>query len=99
MAMRRLAEAEIVQVWERDRTVAPAARAMRLLELAVPDADPTTLTIGARDDGLLELHEATFGPELVVAMRCPACGEDVDAVLQAPELRARDRIEEAQNGG
>jgi hypothetical protein len=89
--MQPFSAAQLLDVWERGRTAAPAERAMMLLTAADPDAADDAiarLPIGQRDDRLLTLREWTFGPGLTGLMACPQCGERVETSFRTMDIRA-----------
>ena len=89
--MRGLSAAEILLIWERGRGLAPSQQAMLLLMAADRDESPerlARLSIGQRDKRLLELRAQTFGPRLDGLTGCPACGENLEVKMNAPDLRA-----------
>jgi len=80
---------ELLAVWERCAARTPAERAVELLALASPDApgdELAALTVGKRDELLLDLRERAFGSRLAAGGRCAACGEPVEFTLEADEL-------------
>lgn len=89
--MRALSAAVLLDVWERGQPLAPARRAVLLLEAAAPDEAPEALAalpVGRRDARLLALRAQTFGPRLESLVACPACGETLELNLAAEGLRA-----------
>lgn len=80
---------ELLAVWERCSGRTPAERGVELLALASPD-EPAELTVGRRDELLLDLRERTFGSRLAAGGRCAACGESVEFSLDADELHVAE---------
>jgi len=81
--------ADLLEAWERGRQATPLDRALLLLATAQPDCsreELATLTIGARDAGLLRLHARLFGARLECVACCPACGESLEAALSVEDL-------------
>jgi hypothetical protein len=77
---------EIVDVWAVGHTDTPAYGSLALL--ARLGHDVTTITPGARDRALLDLHAATFSPELDAVATCSACGELLEVSVPIDELVA-----------
>jgi len=80
----------VVQVWERGQRLHPVDRALALLAAA----DPATsweelahLPVGRRDELLLSLREASFGPHFASFTECPFCGERLEFELATNQLR------------
>lgn len=88
--MRGLEARELLELHERGRGLAPARRALLLLERAEPDASVeglATLPVGRRDARILELRERTLGGVIQTETACPACGERLELDLRSEELR------------
>jgi hypothetical protein len=76
--MRALSATELLKVWESGRSQVPLERALTMLAAACPEASPdslASLTIGQRDERLLELQEVMFGSAVTGVTQCPECGE------------------------
>jgi hypothetical protein len=89
--MRALSPAEILRAWEQGAARAPLDRALLLLGAAMPDETDdalASLPIGERDRRLLELRRRTFGDDVPLFARCPACGEAVELSVRASDLLA-----------
>jgi hypothetical protein len=86
--MHGLAAADVLALWERCLPQSPGVRAVTLLALTDPDADPASLPVGRRDAALLALHTAAFGGRLAAVAGCPGCGEWLDLGVDAAELAA-----------
>lgn len=89
--MHALSASELLSVWERGLALTPIERALGLLGAACADERPealAALSIGARDARLLTLREWTFGRQLTSVASCPGCGEQLEIVLSAADLRA-----------
>jgi hypothetical protein len=83
--------ADLLNLWERGRDQLPYERALLMLALAVPTAQPNELSgwgIGRRDAHLLQLREALFGPQLVSVADCPRCGTRLELKFTTTDLRA-----------
>ena len=93
-----LAAAQLLDVCERGRMMAPVPRALLLLGAAHPEASADALAalpVGRRDARLLALREHTLGPTLEIETRCPACDERLELELQIADLRAAAPADEA----
>jgi hypothetical protein len=89
--MEALAANDIVPLWERGQALRAEERAFALLAAASPeldDAEVEALTIGAREQRLLQLWELTFGPRLDGFAECPACAEPLEFPLETSGLRS-----------
>ena len=63
---------------------------MEMLAAAYPETPPKALlelTIGRRDERLLELRERLFGREMAGVAACPSCGGRLEMALDAADLR------------
>lgn len=92
--METISTVEIVRIWERGAALPPFARALSLLEKVrpvEPEDNLTTLSIGARDRGLLTLRECLFGATLESVTECPHCGTAIEFALDANQLHEPDR--------
>lgn len=88
--MRALAPFELLRVWELGTAQLAPRRALLLLEAACPDSAPADLqmlSVGQRDDLLLQLREATIGPNLEAVITCPDCQETLELMFQTDQLR------------
>lgn len=73
-------------------------RALRLLAAALPGESPdhlAQLSIGQRDNALLNLRARVFGRRMEALALCPACGETLEMVLDAEDLRVTATAEAA----
>jgi hypothetical protein len=89
--MRALTASELLTVWETGSPLSAPRRALLLLSTAVPDLSRDSLgqlSVGQRDDLLLQLRAAAFGPQLEATCRCPNCGEQLEMLLNTGELRS-----------
>jgi hypothetical protein len=81
---------ELLEVWEQGQAQRPVERALALLAFALPDQPPDALarlSIGRRDDYLLELRERIFGPRFISVAACPACGDRLELDFTAADVR------------
>lgn len=86
-----LSETDLLRVWEEGAAQPPAGRALALLAAALPGADVgqlASLTIGERDELLLDLRQECFGPALGGRVDCPECAEPLEVAIEADRLRA-----------
>lgn len=89
--MRALTTSELLTVWETGSSFSAPRRALLLLSTAAPDLSGDSLgqlSVGQRDDLLLQLRAATFGPQLEATSGCPKCGEQLEISLDTGELRS-----------
>jgi hypothetical protein len=88
--MRPLSSAQLLDAWERGLSEPASRRAVALLTTAcpeVPDEAVLAWSIGERDSRLLTLREWTFGAQLVSVSTCSACGERLEWIVKASDLR------------
>lgn len=89
--MRALSAERVLDVWEQGQGHGLTVRALALLAAASPEAaweDLGALPLGERDCRLLALREETLGRRIEAAAHCPDCGEPLDVVLDARDLRS-----------
>jgi hypothetical protein len=87
--MRALSATELLKVWESGRSQVPLQRALTMLAAACPEASPdslASLTIGQRDQRLLELREVMFGSEVTGVTDCPECGENIELNFKCSDI-------------
>jgi hypothetical protein len=98
--MRALSAGELLTVWEHGVSQRPSQRALSLLAVACADEAPPAqlarLTIGQRDERLLNLRERTFGPHLAAILACPACSEVLEFTINAADIRMAPASEPAE---
>lgn len=90
--MARLSAEDILSIWEGAVVPDPVGRALTILGAASPGTPRETLAalpLGRRDAKLLEILEETFGPTLDGIASCPQCAEQIQFILEIPDLRAR----------
>jgi hypothetical protein len=90
--MRELSAAELLSVWERGMRSRAVERGLLMLAAACPELDTNELAtwpIGRRDEQLLEMRMALFGPQLSGTTTCPGCGELLELNLDGSELQPR----------
>lgn len=89
--MRALTATELLSVWEHGSALPAPRRALLLLGAAAPDATPEALgqlPVGQRDDLLLRLRAAAFGPRIEATAACPQCGEKLEMAFHTDDLRS-----------
>ena len=82
--------AQLLDVWEQGLELPPPRRALALLGAVCPDTSGealAALTLGHRDDLLLELRAHLFGSRLEIVVPCPSCGEPLESALDVGDLR------------
>jgi hypothetical protein len=98
--MRALSAGELLTVWEHGVSQRPSQRALALLAVACTNEAPADklarLTIGQRDERLLDLRERTFGPRLAAISACPACSEVLEFTVNAADIRVAPASEPAE---
>jgi hypothetical protein len=81
---------EVINLWERAQPCGPTERALLMLAAATGSGDAAeglSVSIGARDAGILALRQSTFGRCLRGALACPTCGERLDFSLDVDTMR------------
>lgn len=89
--MRALTAAELLRVWEHGTPLTPPRRALALLQAAAPEASIEQLgqlSVGQRDDLLLQVRAAAFGSQLEAIATCPHCHEQLEMSFSSDQLRA-----------
>jgi len=84
-----LSSSTIVDLWERGQNRHPIDRALLVIGAAYPDRSFESLvdlSIGARDDAILQLRRATFGSELAAFTNCTKCNERLEFTLSANQF-------------
>ena len=79
--MRNLTADDMLNVWEQGLNQSLLQRALILLVVAFPEMQPDTaanLSIGQRDQCLLQLREGLFGTQLLNTALCPECAEQIE---------------------
>ena len=88
--LRRLTEANVLEVWEGGLGGTPVARALLIASTAMAsrgEQDVADLPLSAVNKLLLDLRCGAFGDALPCTTDCPACGESLDVTVSAEELR------------
>ena len=79
--MRSLNATDLLNLWEQGLNQPLIQRALILLVAACPEMKPDALaelSIGQRDERLLQLREHLFGAQLVNTTVCPTCSERIE---------------------
>lgn len=87
--MRRLSDAELLNVWERGLNQSPVQQTLLLLACALPERSWdawASMSIGRRDAVLLRLRASLFGSHLISIANCPKCGEIAEIPLRVEQL-------------
>jgi len=87
--MRGLAGEQLLRAWECSRELPEQEAVLALLELAHPERPArewARLPLGERDALLLELRAETLGRRMEGFTVCPACGAQLEFVVDAREL-------------
>jgi hypothetical protein len=82
----------LLTVWERGHHRHPIERALAVLHAAWPGVEGggwARASVGQRDCGLLGLHEALFGTELLTTTCCPRCTERLESTFRTSDVRVR----------
>lgn len=94
--MRVLAGRDLLNLWEQGERLLPIDRAVALVAAAFPEFawdELVALSIGQRDELLLELREGLFGPRMEVFVECPRCQQQLEFALSTMDLRAMSPAE------
>lgn len=88
--MSTLEAIELLSAWERSAMQSLRSRALTLLSAAYPAAtrgELEALSVGRRDDLLLDLRARLFGRWLECLADCPACYEPIEISFSVAEVR------------
>jgi len=88
--MHALTAAELLSLWENGASLSAPRRALLILGAAAPEVAPADLgrlTVGRRDDLLLQLRAAAFGPQIDATAVCPICSERLEMAFSTEEIR------------
>lgn len=90
MVLSTLDTATWLAAWEHSRNLPLALQPCALLAplLSGGQAAAECLPLGQRDGGLLALHAALLGPQLLATAHCPQCGEQLELALDCQTLQA-----------
>jgi hypothetical protein len=98
--MRALSAGDLLTVWEHGASQRPSQRALSLLAVACGDEAPpdqlARLSLGQRDQRLLNLRERTLGPHLAAISACPACSGVLEFTLNVADIRIASISEPAK---
>jgi hypothetical protein len=87
--MRSLSDALLLTIWEAARRKGPLACALTVLQAAEPEAtqvELAALSLGQRDNRLLEVYALTFGSALHGFAECPACRAPLEVDVDVPQV-------------
>jgi hypothetical protein len=87
--MRTLSASELLDVWERGQSQHPLDQAISLLAEACPEKsreDLIELSMGQRDTLLFRLRQLSFGAQLEIYSDCPACGAELEMMINVGDL-------------
>jgi hypothetical protein len=82
--MQALSGERLLEAWDRGQDLHELRRALLMLALATPEADPgelAALPVFERDRRLLRLRELTFGPMLEAVASCPCCAASMEFAM------------------
>lgn len=81
--------AQLLQVWERGGELSATSRSLLLLGSSCEEGTAgnlAALSLGARDELLLQLRERLFGVDIEVVANCPKCAAPVEASFRCTDL-------------
>ena len=90
LAPRPLFASMLLDLWELGASLPPPRRALAILATACPGAAADTLgrlSIGRRDEVLLDARERTFGRRMSGLVSCPECGIELELTIDADDIR------------
>jgi hypothetical protein len=82
--MQALSGERLLEAWDRGQDLHELDRALLMLALATPEAEPgelAALPVFERDRRLLRLRELTFGPTLEAVATCPRCAASMEFAM------------------
>src|ERR1700758_334906 len=89
--MRALSSSDLLALWERGHRLHSLDQGLFALSMAGADVDSNSVAdwpLGRRNQALLGLHAACFGPQLQAWAACGSCGEKMEFALDAAALAA-----------
>ena len=95
-----LSAAELLNVWERARSLPPTDGALLLMASAdagISREQLAQFSIGRRDAELLRLREKLFGSRMAGRADCPACGQPMEMNFTVAEVQAAPPSESAEH--
>jgi hypothetical protein len=95
-----LSAAELLNVWERARSLPPTDGALLLMASAdagISHEKLAQFSIGRRDAELLRLREKLFGSRMAGRADCPACGQPMEMNFNVAEIQAAPPSEAAEH--
>lgn len=81
---------ELLHAWEQGTGKSATIRALLLMTAVLPENDSGTLarwSIGQRDQLLLDLRDALFGPEIQCLTDCTRCGASIELDFSIDDIR------------
>jgi hypothetical protein len=81
----------LLDVWESGLSQQPQHKILTILEAFLEGcsrSDIAAMPVGRRDSALLDLREQMFGPVLATVVKCPDCGERLEADVAVADIRA-----------
>jgi hypothetical protein len=96
----RLTALEILAIWDAGTGRSAASQALASVAPCLPGwsaGELAALPLGFRDALLLELHAATFGPQLNSIAVCPHCGERVEFSVSLADLPPGPGVDDLRN--
>jgi hypothetical protein len=82
---------EVIQVWETGLEQHPVDRALTVLAAAFPGStrdELAAMSVGRRDERLMDAREMNFGPTVSGVAECPGCGEFLEWTLDLDSVRS-----------
>jgi hypothetical protein len=98
--MQPLSASELISVWEQNQGLNPIRQGLALLSAACPEMSLeqlTSLTIGQRNNLLLQLRSRTFGTDLPGTVTCPNCGVDLEFQIKVSDIFEMGNTESAES--
>lgn len=92
---------QLLAIWEVGFDLPPPRRALALLGAACPQwerHDLASIELGYGNDLLLQLRESLFGADMLIVAACPACGQQLESMLQTCDLRSDVSRDDAAPG-
>lgn len=89
--MRAFSDHEVLHVWETGLALHPVDRALAVLAAAFPAAgrDPlVAMSVGDRNERLMRVRVANFGPGVSGVVGCPDCRETLEWTLDLDDVMA-----------
>lgn len=97
--MRAFSDHEVLRVWETALALHPVDRALAVLATAFPATERDVLaamSVGRRNERLMEVRASNFGPAASGVVGCPDCGEILEWTLDLDEVRASGSVADGE---